>query len=277
MATARHRDRRRIRTGGRAGWVLTFCSFYVLFRSVNAFAPDTSPNGTAQEPPPLDKPAGEAAPPPKESILGERKSPLDGIEDGMRADQLESLGWLRRHGMAIADRLDRYSQGLLLFREQEAFKDVDVALAFSRVAKAVRQIIVLEQETAGLREMRVPRALAERAESREPEYGAPASRIDRDDVRDDLSDRDDIDDYDHTSPIEEIIAEVRADLDALPGAALAAQQMSRTAEPELAPDAITPFDPGERLPDESAEAYHQRLLAARIQALEARYGSTGPP
>src|SRR5579871_1073507 len=183
---------------------------------MNGFAQDTSPDGPAREDRPLDKPAGEAAP------ARERKSPLDGIEDGMRADQLESLGWLRRHGMAIADRLDRYSQGLLLFREQEAFKDVDVALAFSRVAKAVRQIIVLEQETAGLREMRVPRALAERAAAAEPDYGAPASRIDRDDVleRDDLSDRDDIDDYDHTSPIDEIIADVRADLDALPGAAL---------------------------------------------------------
>ncbi|HLG86075.1 MAG TPA: hypothetical protein VKZ79_02650, partial [Alphaproteobacteria bacterium] len=113
---------------------------------MNGFAQDTSPDGPAREDRPLDKPAGEAAP------ARERKGPLDGIEEGMRADQLESLGWLRRYGMGIAERLDRYARGLLLSQMlQEPFHDVDVALAFARIAKAVRQIIVLEQETAGIR------------------------------------------------------------------------------------------------------------------------------
>ena len=246
---------------------------------MNAFAPDTSPDGIAQEPPPLDKPAGEAAPAPEESWR-EHRSPLDGIEEGMRADQLESLGWLRRYGMEIAERLDRCSRGLLLFKEEPAFKDVDVALAFSRVAKAVRQIIVVEQETAGLREMRVPRAVAERAapaEPQEPEFGAQASRIDRDADLDheDLRDRNDIDDY-SSAPVQEIMTGVRAELDALPGAQIAACQMAGLPMPDLEPVIPTPFDPGERLPGETGEAYHQRLLAARIQALEAKYG-TGPP
>ena len=237
---------------------------------MNAFASNISPNGPAQALPALDKPAGEAAPAPREY-----KSPLDGIEEGMRADQLESLGWLRRYGMEIAERLDRCSRGLLLFKEEPAFKDVDVALAFSRVAKAVRQIIVLEQETAGLREMRVPRAVAERAEATEPACGAPASRPERDLDREELRDRDDYDDY-STAPAQEIMAAVRAELDSLPGATLAACQMAGLPIPDLEPLIPTPFDPGERLPDETGEAWRQRLLAARIEALEAKYG-TGPP
>ena len=206
----------------------------------------------------------------------------------MRADQLESLGWLRRYGMGVAERLDRYSRGLLLAADlQEPFKDVDVALAFSRVARSVRQIIVLEQETAGVREMRVPRALVERAASeqaaaaREPDNGAPVSRsVDRDLDRDpdDVDDYDDYDDY-RSGPVAEIAAEVRAELDAMPGAAHVTRAMAGTAA-SIAALAPAPAeicdDRRERLPGETAEEWRQRHLAARIRALDAKYG-TGPP
>ena len=269
---------------------------------MNTFVHNPSPNGMAQEPKTLDKPDGEAAPAPEQSRPREWKSPLDGIEEGMRADQLESLGWLRRYGMGVAERLDRYSRGLLLARDlQEPFHNVDVTLAFSRVARAVRQIIVLEQETAGVREMRVPRAVAQRAPKaeaapRDAESDAPPSDTsisrpaDRDTEReaDDLTDPDDIDDYDdyddyRSGPVEEIAAQVRAELDAMPDAGRVARRLAEAPADMLAPLSSEP-EPAqtfqtsrERLPGETAEEWHQRHLAARIRALEAKYGATGPP
>src|SRR5579883_447477 len=236
---------------------------------MNPLAQDPSPDGPAREDRPLDKPAGEAAP------ARERKGPLDGIEEGMRADQLESLGWLRRYGMGIAERLDRYARGLLLSQMlQEPFHDVDVALAFSRIAKAVRQIIVLEQETAGIRDMRVPQDVAERtaprarrAAAQEAAARAVAAGLEADADReaDDLIDRDDLIDPDDTRDCD--------DYRSGPAEAPAAMLAPLSPAPEPAPIAETPR---ERLPGETSEQWRDRLLAARIRALEAKYG-TGPP
>lgn len=227
-------------------------------------------NGHAGEQSAPGEPEGGATPGAKQgpAELGAPKlGPLEGIEEGMRADQLESLGQLRHFGVAIAERLDRHARGLLLFKEEPAFRDCDVALAFSRVARAVRQIVVLEQETAGVREMRVPRPLTERdaqAESVQAEAVAPAAdmpapseRLDREepDDADDLRDPDDTDDYDddddyRSGPVGEVIAQVRADLAAAPGASLTADAMlvepqrARSRPRKAAPIIIAPpFQP----------------------------------
>ena len=171
----------------------------------------------------------------------------------MRADQLESLGFLRRCGCHIAGRLDRYAAGLdrpaagsLLFRDESPFAGVDVALGFSRVAKAVRQIVVLEQETAGVRPIAVKReaaavpAPAAVASDRDALKAGEADatrpqRLVHEDAHDlpdaeDLHDRDDIDDYDdyaelRSGTLQDAIARISRDLNALPGAALVKQQM----------------------------------------------------
>jgi hypothetical protein len=64
---------------------------------MNTVIQNASLNGRVQETEALDKPAGEAA------AAARPKSPLDGIEEGLRADRLESLGWLRRYGMGVAE------------------------------------------------------------------------------------------------------------------------------------------------------------------------------
>jgi len=217
----------------------------------------------------------------------------------MRADQLETLGWLRRYGMGIAERLDRYARGLLLSEMlQEPFEDVDVTLAFSRIAKSIRQIIVLEQETAGIREMRVPQDVAQRTAARAERAAAEeraareiAAQVARelasneDNEADDPVDRDDTQDYDdyRAGPAEEIIAEVRATLDAMPDAGLVAQRLNAAPDAMLEPLTAKPAAPAEpaapadqpspeAAPSDAADDPVQRIIAAMM----ARRG-TGPP
>ena len=214
-----------------------------------------------------------ANPPPRPA------SPLAGIEEGMRADELESLGFLRRCGCNIAEKLDRHASGLLLFREQPAFEGVDVALAFSRVAKAVRQIVVLEQETAGVRPMPVRREAAEVAASAEASDldalkagEADATRPERSEPRelpdeDDLRDPDDTDDYDdyaelRSGTLEQAIARIAADLGALPGAALVkmemAAELAKADMPEATPPAAETPEPSSDTLAKSADAEQPR-------------------
>jgi len=163
-------------------------------------------------------------------------SPLAGIEEGTRADEdridafasvdLECLAELRGIGMAIAEGLGRYVAGTLLPSEEKVFKGCDVALAFSRVARAVRQIIVLEQEVMGLREKHWLKEKPRRTELAEPLHES-VERADRPE-RERFRDYDDYDDYLKGTP-EEIIAQVRAELMSLPGAALV--MAGRASEP----------------------------------------------
>jgi hypothetical protein len=101
---------------------------------MNAFAQDTSPDGTAQEPSALDKPAGEAAPESRQERLQR---------------QLDRLGRLADMAMELAEGLTRKAAEVEV-RGGEGYEDV--CLAFTRIARAVRQINFQEQEILGLRE-----------------------------------------------------------------------------------------------------------------------------
>ena len=101
---------------------------------MNAFAQETSPNGPAQEPQALDKPAGEAAPEGRQERL---------------ARQLDRLGRLADMAMELAEGLTRRAAEI----EVQGGDGYEAAcLAFTRVARAVRQINFQEQEILGLRE-----------------------------------------------------------------------------------------------------------------------------
>jgi hypothetical protein len=104
---------------------------------MNAFAQNSSPNGTDQEPEALDKPAGEAAPP------GEQVDRL--------ALQLDRLGRLADMAMKLAEGLTRKAAEIEI---QDGDGYEDVCLAFTRIARAIRQINFQEQEILGLRETR---------------------------------------------------------------------------------------------------------------------------
>jgi hypothetical protein len=134
----------------------------------------------------------------------------------------------------------------------------------------------------------VPRDVAERAAEREaarpkPDYSAIIASLERDEASepDDRRDRDDTQDYDdyRSGPVDAIIADLRAELDAMPGAAHVACAMAATSASieAIAPEpAETREDANGRLPGETGEQWRQRLIAERVRALEAKYG-TGPP
>ena len=97
---------------------------------MDTFVQNTSPDGTAQEPEDLDKPAGEAAPANRLAL------------------QLDRLGRLADIAMEMAEGLARKAAGI----EKEGSDGYEaVCLAFTRVARAVRQINFQEQEILGLR------------------------------------------------------------------------------------------------------------------------------
>jgi hypothetical protein len=150
----------------------------------------------------------------------------------MELDQLECLRFARRASVNIIDKIDRATAGMLEAREEQPMSGTtDLCLAFTRVARAMRQIVVLEQEVAGLREPPTrrpaapapaaandaapkavsPKDSAERDEDYEPDdtYDAP----DRDDTHDD-----DTDDYDERefdvvlSSLRKTLARAAADL-----------------------------------------------------------------
>ena len=71
--------------------------------------------------------------------------------DARRARQLAVLDRLEAMGMNLAERIDRVSSGTASEAEAQLFADRDIVQAFTRVARAVRQVIVLSQETMGFR------------------------------------------------------------------------------------------------------------------------------
>jgi hypothetical protein len=132
--------------------------------------------------------------------------------------QLEALRIARDATVNIIDKIDRASAGLLEAREDHPMSGtVDLCLAFDRAARTLRQIIVLEQEVAGLREPQRRYSPAAPADGAAPKTAAPNDSEDRaerdaDYERDDLRDRDDIDDYDNRE-FDVVLASIHKTLD----------------------------------------------------------------
>ena len=231
---------------------------------MNAFAQNSSPNGPAQEPSALDKPAGEAAPESREARL-ER--------------QLDRLGRLADMAMQLADGLTRKAAKI---EAQDGEGEEAVCLAFTRLARAVRQINFQEQEILGLREtrQREERAVREKAaQEASTKRKALEKRVVRDTVLDllgaaaskDYVDTDEFEDrfesdyddyYDlYRGSFEEIIARICRDL----GIDAAPAEGAMSTDPEIATQgpANTPIGARQRI----------EAAVARIQSLQ----STGPP
>jgi hypothetical protein len=149
----------------------------------------------------------------------------------MRDRQMAELARMRAAGMATIERIGRWSDGLLSPAEvKELAGRRGIINEYVRVARGVRQIIVLEQETMGwraapLRDVDAPGDIEDGAEdgaedgdddgaleeaddleALERDYGATRERFGSDD---------DLDDYD-TGPLDQVIARVREDLNIEP-------------------------------------------------------------
>jgi hypothetical protein len=143
------------------------------------------------------------------------------------AAALGDLQHLRSYAMGFAERLDRQARGLLTVAEQENAERGDLSLKFVRTARSVRQIVVLEQETMGLRPIPEARAAARPSPSHREAVGpspgsSPGQALSRDaeerhdnerrepsDLKDrERSDLDDLYDYDD-GPLEQVLAGVR--------------------------------------------------------------------
>jgi len=85
--------------------------------------------------------------------------PLDGTtDDPKRARQLDDLARLRALGMGMAEEVAGLNTRVVSEETAEAVEACGVlSLAFSRVSRSVRQIVALEEEAMGLREMRKAR------------------------------------------------------------------------------------------------------------------------
>jgi hypothetical protein len=145
------------------------------------------------------------------------------VQGRMALAQLEALRMARDATVNMIDKIDRAAAGLLEAREDHPMSGTtDLCLAFTRVTRTLRQIIVLEQEVAGLREP--PRryyaaasapAAANDAASRDSEDRAERDDDrERDDLRDppDRDDTHDDDDYDDRE-FDIVLASVRKTLD----------------------------------------------------------------
>jgi hypothetical protein len=155
----------------------------------------------------------------------ERLREVEAIREAARpgretAAALDDLHRLRALGMESAERNERQARGLLTMAEQENATPGDTLVRFVKVARSVRQIVVLEQETMGLRPMPERRmAAAERPSSSQPKAAGPlplpqaGEGQDGERERSDLADRerDDLDDlYDYDDgPLEQVLAGVR--------------------------------------------------------------------
>ena len=87
-------------------------------------------------------------------------------DEAMRlmASQLETLARMRVIAENMMERVERKASGLLLEREQPAFKNCDPILALNRLSRSLLQIMAMEQEIMGLREKRRQDILAAPAE-----------------------------------------------------------------------------------------------------------------
>ena len=78
-----------------------------------------------------------------------------------RARQLGRLDRLEDVGMKLVDQIERVSSGEAREIDAVLFDGQDIVLAFTRVARAVRQIMVLSQETMGMRPPKGARGVAQ--------------------------------------------------------------------------------------------------------------------
>ena len=162
------------------------------------------------------------------AVLKEKARPIE--QTGLALDDLHRL---RALGMEAAERNERQAKGVLTVRERDETVPGDCGLRFTRIARAVRQIIVLEQETMGLRPIRpspgaarhpLPQAgegkageeKASEGKAGEGDEAGEDKERERDDLRDrddthDYDDYDDCDDYDDydQGPIEQVLEAVR--------------------------------------------------------------------
>ncbi len=90
------------------------------------------------------------------SALGDALAGMQAAILRMKATQLAELARMRAVGMACVEQLDRRAHGGLGAAEEAAFAKGSrgIITDFVSVARAVRQIMVLEQELAGLRPAR---------------------------------------------------------------------------------------------------------------------------
>ena len=158
----------------------------------------------------------------RESAPDSEPAPSD---EAMRlmASQLETLARMRAIGENMMERVERKASGLLLEREQPAFRNCDPILALNRLSRSLLQIMAMEQEIMGLREkgrrdireeraqkkrQLVRRAVRDAAVIQKPDLSpAHLRRL----LKDVISDRNYYDDFIHGSP-REIIAKICAQL-----------------------------------------------------------------
>jgi hypothetical protein len=136
-------------------------------------------------------------------------------------DAVEDLRRLRDVLMEHVERTQRQATGLLRNHEYEACDHkIDPAMKCVRLARAVRQSIVLQQELLGLRltpGMRFAAATAAAAEKTvadalERAVAETPDRADEACEREDLRDRDDTYDYDDR-PYDEVVEAIRAEFE----------------------------------------------------------------
>lgn len=153
-------------------------------------------------------------------------------------DAVADLRRLRDILMEHVERTDRQAKGLLRLDEYEnCDRDIDPGIKCIRLARAVRQTVVLQQELLELRPAPGARALAGReAEVAAPQVeAAPADEApevrEREDFRDraETHDRDDTYDYDDR-PYDQVIAAIREEF-RIPAAAAPVKRVRSVALP----------------------------------------------
>ena len=151
------------------------------------------------------------------------------------AGQLADLAAMRALGMAMATGLTDYATGKVTADEAPVFaKENDAILAFARVSRAVRQIIVLEQEILGLRDVpeEQSRSTRDRMESARRTALWRAWPVDDPSDLRDAREPDDLNDYDD-GPVDDVIAHVSATLTSI-GASIAETIRPRDADGRFA-------------------------------------------
>ena len=128
--------------------------------------------------------------------------------------QLQMLARMRGIVMEIGERVGRKAAGMLLEREQDAFKNSDPILGAVRLTRSMLQIVAMEREIMGLREKHRQEARVKRASEkkvfvrRAVEDTVRKQRLDLDrfkvkNLLDDLFD--DYADFDRGNPRETVI------------------------------------------------------------------------